>query len=211
MDRQDEINETATQVLNGRMQENYFKICSYYNDHKKEILSDFKHHISCVVDQAYMQQEKQGKRPIRYVAASFLLSSTITESYDFQISLMDDQNFLDPIECCIYWSPKWIFVPVKDDRATLISMAKKEHIRLHTYELDSIWRAYVCGFYYNLAGLFFAENLKKAAIAGGLEKLNLAQEVQFVFGGIMDRFAVIDTWGGKCENEIFPGENGSTV
>lgn len=42
--------------------------------------------------------------------------------------------------------------------------------------------------------MFFAENLKTAAINGGLAQLDLIQETQFIFGGLMDRFAVIDTW-----------------
>lgn len=194
MNRQDEINKAAAQILNERMQDNYLKVSSYYNDHKGSILSDFKQQIISLLNQAKMQQETDGKRPIQYVAASFLLSSTITESFDFQLALMDDLNFLDPIESCIYWSPKWIFSPANDDKKALSSKLKKNFVRLHDFELDSIWRAYICGFYYNLAGLFFAENLKTVTIAGGLEKLSLAHEVQFVFGGLMDRFAVIDTW-----------------
>lgn len=194
MNRQDEINKAAAQILDERMQDNYLKVSSYYNAHKGNILSEFKQQIISLLNQAKMQQETHGKRPIQYVAASFLLSSTITESFDFQLSLMDDLYFLDSIECCIYWSPKWIFSPVNDDKTALYSKLKKDFVRLHDFELDSIWRAYICGFYYNLAGLFFAENLKAVIIAGGLEKLNLAQGVQFIFGGLMDRFAVIDTW-----------------
>lgn len=194
MNRQDEINKAATQILNERMQDNYLKVSSYYNDHKASILSNFKQQIISLLNQAKMQQETCGKRPIQYVAASFLLSSTITESFDFQLSLMDKLNFLDSIESCIYWSPKWIFSPVNEDKKALSSKLKKEFVRLHDFELDNIWRAYICGFYYNLAGLFFAENLKTAVIVGGMEKLSLVQEVQFVFGGFMDRFTIIDTW-----------------
>ena len=94
MNRQDEISKAATQILNERMQDNYLKVSSYYNAHKGSILSDFQRQIISLINQAKMQQETHGKQPIQYVAASFLLSSTITESFDFQLSLMDDLNFL---------------------------------------------------------------------------------------------------------------------
>ena len=71
MNRQDEINKAATQILNERMQDNYLKVSSYYNDHKGSILSNFKQQIISLLNQAKMQQETCGKRPIQYVAASF--------------------------------------------------------------------------------------------------------------------------------------------
>ena len=194
MNRQDEINKAAGQVLRDRMQENYFKIFAYYSDHKEEILSDLTQQISCMINQAKIQQETQGKQPIRYVAANFLLSSAITGSFDFKISLMDSLSFLDPIECCIYWSPKWIFAPAEDDKTNLWNQLRKEYVRLRPFELDTIWRIYIYAFYYSITGMFFAENLKTAAINGGLAQLDLIQETQFIFGGLMDRFAVIDTW-----------------
>ena len=52
MNRQDEINKAAGQVLRDRMQENYFKIFAYYSDHKEEILSDLTQQISCMINQA---------------------------------------------------------------------------------------------------------------------------------------------------------------
>lgn len=59
MNRQDEINKAAGQVLRDRMQENYFKIFAYYSDHKEEILSDLTQQISCMINQAKIQQETQ--------------------------------------------------------------------------------------------------------------------------------------------------------
>ena len=78
----------------------------------------------------------------------------------------------------------------------LTTAAKKEFIRLHTFELDAVWRAYVCGFYYSLAGLFFAEHLKSAAIACELNNLTLMGEVDFVFGGYMDQSVKLGTLKG---------------
>ena len=67
---------------------------------------------------------------------------------------------------------------------------------MHTFELDAVWRAYVCGFYYSLAGLFFAEHLKSAAIACELNNLALMGEVDFVFGGYMDQSVKLGTLKG---------------
>ena len=55
MNRQDEINKAAGQVLRDIMQENYFKIFAYYSDHKEEILSDLTQQISCMKKQTKIQ------------------------------------------------------------------------------------------------------------------------------------------------------------
>lgn len=82
----------------------------------------------------------------------------------------------------------------------LLRLAKSKVVRLHPYELDSIWRSYLCEFYNGLAFLFFAEHLKEAAIREGLRMLALSDEIFFTYGGYMDYFIQIDSW--KRENEV---------
>lgn len=191
MDRQEEIFEIAQQVLLAQSQINYEKICETYN--KDKILADFYQTIHHLIVLTQVKQKESAKRAIKYVAASYLLSSSITKTFEFQLSLLDDQYFCDPVESCLYWSPKWIFETVTSDWDVLIKAIKARVVRLHPYELDFIWRSYICEFYDGLTFLFFAEHLKNAAIEGDLRSLCLSDEVLFTCGGYMDHFIQIDT------------------
>lgn len=200
MNRQEEILEIARQVLLERSQTNYRTICESYNKDKDKILADFYQAIHHLILLAQTKQREFEKKAIKYVAASYLLSSSITGTFEFQLSLFDGQYFADPIESCVYWTPKWLFEPVMSDWDILLRLAKSKVVRLHPYELDSIWRSYLCEFYNGLAFLFFAEHLKEAAIREGLRMLALSDEIFFTYGGYMDYFIQIDSW--KRENEV---------
>lgn len=187
MNREEKIIEIAKRVFNERYPASYEQICENYKKHNEQILADF---YQCVRKLIHLTQKRQTackKGPIRYFAAAYLLSSTLTETFDFQLSLLDEQYYLDPIESCIYWHPSFLFVNLAADKEELVRAVDREMIRVHSYELDMVWRSYVCEFYYVLAGLFFAENVKSAALAGGMNELTLTEEVQFVYGGVMDR------------------------
>ncbi|MCM1235857.1 MAG: hypothetical protein NC489_37675 [Ruminococcus flavefaciens] len=199
MNRQEEIFEIARRVLSEQSQINYWKICENYNRNKEKILADFYQAVHRLIELTKIKQEVSGKRAIKYVAASYLLSSSITGTFEFQLSLLDDQYFCDPAESCLYWSPKWLFETVASDWDMLLKSVRTKVIRLHPYELDFIWRSYICEFYNGLTFLFFAEHLKNAAIEGDLRILSLSEEVLFTYGGYMDHFIQIDTW--KRENE----------
>lgn len=199
MNREKEILEIARQVLLERTQTNYRIICESYNKDKEKILADFYQAIHHLILLTQTKQREFGKKAIKYVAASYLLSSSITRSFEFQLSLFDDQYFADPIESCVYWTPKWLFESVASDWDILLRSVKSKVVRLHPYELDFIWRSYICEFYNGLALFFFAEHLKTAAIKEDLKILALSDEVLFTYGGYMDHFIQIDTW--KRENE----------
>lgn len=212
MNRQKEILETARQVLSDRSQTNYRTICESYNRDKEKILADFYQAIRHLILFTQTKQREFGKKAIKYVAVSYLLSSSITRTFEFQLSLLDDKYFCDPIESCVYWTPKWLFEPVASDWDILLRSVKSKVVRLHPYELDSIWRSYLCEFYNGLAFLFFAEHLKKAAIGGDLGMLALSDEVLFTYGGYMDYFIQIDMWKrGREKDEVFSFGDGSTI
>lgn len=211
MERAEQISEVAEQVHMELTQRNYEKICEYYNANKDAIVSDFYDAINRLITLTKEHQNSFCKKAVQYVAVSYLLSSTITKSYEFQLSLMSEQYFLDPIESCIYWSPHWLFTDVDKDWNMLFSRVRKEIIRLHPYELDRIWRSYICSFYYGLTALFVAEHIKAAAISGGLEDLRLAKEVSFIYGGIMNQFVQLDGLRTEKENEVFSHKDGSEI
>lgn len=194
MNRQEEVFEIARQVLSKQAREDDQKLYDSYNKHKDAVLSDFYQNVRRLIILTQDKQEKLRKRPVQYVAASYLLSSSITGTFEFQLSLLDDQYFLDSVESCVYWTPKWLFATVESDWEILLNSVRSKVIRLHQYELDAIWRSYIFEFYNGLAALFFAEHLKNAAIDGEMESLSLADEVFFTYGGYMDRFIKLDTW-----------------
>lgn len=194
MDRQEQIFQLARQVLHQRTQTTYPRICQDYNKHKQVLLRDLHQSVGHLIEQARSQQSECGKGPIQYVTTSYLLSSAITGSYEFQLSIQDEQYFLDPVECSADWRPSWLFSYAEEDLAAVLTALQRKIPRLRPYELDALWRAYVCEFYYGLAGLFLAEHMKAVAEAEGLCHLQVKDEVLFVFGGLMDQAVQLDIW-----------------
>lgn len=211
MERAEQISTVAEQILMELAQHNYEKICEHYNADKDAILSDFYDAIHGLITLTKEHQNSLGKAAVQYVSTSYLLSSTITKSYEFQISLMSEQYFLDPIESCVYWSPHWLLADVEKDWDVLFSRAQKEIIRLHPYELDRTWRSYICSFYYGLTALFVSEHIKAAAISGGLGDLRLTEEVSFIYGGVMDQFVQLDVLRAGKDDEVFSHKDGSKI
>lgn len=211
MDRREHIFQLAKQALQQRTQTTYRRICQDYNNHRQAILGDFYQSIRCLIAKAKKLQSEHGKGPVKYVTASYLLSSAITGSYEFQLSIQDEQYFLDPVECSVDWRPSWLFSYAEEDRAAVHAFVGKEVPRLRPHELDALWRAYVCEFYYGLAGLFLAEHMSAAAEAEGLRRLHLMDEVLFVFGGFMDHAMQLDAWKGNHGNEVLSAENRSAI
>lgn len=199
MERKEQISEVAWSILNNQCKASYLQLQRNFDTNKTNILAEFEQVILNLITATQQQQLLGEKRAIKYFAASFLLSSTITETWDFRLSLMDDQQFLDPVESCVYWSPSWIAPVLANDKNMLLSEMKKRIIRLHSYEIDPIWRAYVCGFYYALVGDFFARYLKNAAVKANFDILDTENVVEFIFGGFMDRTAQIDILAKDCD------------
>lgn len=199
MERREQISKIAWSILCEQCKISYQQLQINFDANETDILSEFEQVILNLITTTQKQQLLQGKRAIKYFAASFLLSSTITETWDFQLSLLDDQQFLDPMESCVYWSPSWIVPILANDKDILLTEMKKRIIRLHSYEVDPIWRAYVCGFYYALVGDFFAKHLKNTSVKANFDILATENTVEFIFGGFMDRTAQIDTLSKDCD------------
>ena len=199
MERKEQISEVAWSILNNQCKVSYLQLQRNFDTNKTNILAEFEQVILNLITATQQQQLLEGKGAIKYFAASFLLSSTITETWEFRLSLLDDQQFLDPVESCVYWSPNWITSVLVSDKNTLLTEMKKKIVRLHSYEVDPIWRAYVCGFYYALVGDFFARYLKNAAVKANLDILDTKNVVEFIFGGFMDRTAQIDMLAKDCD------------
>ena len=194
MTRQEKIDETAREFLKTHSQTRYKTLCMKYNSEKFQIINELCCIVSQLVSMAKRQQENLQKQTIKYLTASYLLSSTITKSYDFQLALYDNRYYLDPTETSLYWRPQWMFSDIDEDRVALEKAVRQKCVRLQEYELDEVWRSYIHTFYYGLAGFFFAENIKMAAMNGKLTELQTEDQVVFLFDGIMDQPVQIDVW-----------------
>lgn len=203
MTRQEKIDEAAKEFLNTYIPIRYKKLCLKYNSEKVQIINDLGCTVSQLVGLARWQQDNLQKKAIKYFATSYLLSSVITGSYDFRLALFDDRYYLDQTETSVYWSPRWMFSYIDEDRAALEKAVRQKCVRLQEYELDEAWRAYVHTFYYGLAGFFFAENIKAAAMNSEISELHIEDQIIFLFDGIMDHPVQIDMWKRDNQNEIF--------
>lgn len=172
----------------------------------KEYLATKKEYRKIVSDLISTAQERQaaGKLgEIHYFSVFYLQSSSVTESYDFAISLMNERYCLDENGLFFFWCPRCFFQSVEEDLRYFETDARKTWIRVRPYELEEIRRAYVNNLY-QLAGFFFGEESLSAAVDGGIGHLDCGDEVKFVFGGYMDQVVQFASFRKGEEHEILP-------
>lgn len=192
MERKDRIIEIAKQVFQQRAEIAVHEIAQEFLLQGDNIRKDFQRTATELVQLAKHQQQ-QGKGAIQYVVISYLYSSAITKSNVFQIAFLDEHDYLDPIDTSVYWCPSFIYRPVAQDMLCLREAVDKELIRMKPYELDAAQRGYINEFYHAIAGMFFVQVAKDTLSAAGIHELLLQDEVQFLYGGLMDQVISFDS------------------
>lgn len=190
MDRTKELSETAKEVLTPRYLSNLISIQSYYQTYQGSIFQELIKSLRKLMLTVKEQQNCGVKGTIQYAVISYLYSSIITKSYDFQISFYDDLLYLDPIESCIYWCPNFIFRYIDEDICFLKKALQATFIRIRDYEIDDIRRRYVEE-YLTLAASLFQNNIVEILKACNIDELKLDDEVQILFGGYIDNLLKI--------------------
>jgi len=187
MERKEKIIEIARQVFQQRSEIAIEEIKQEYLVNGNKIRQDLQRAMTELIQIAKRQQVQSGKGTIQYVLISYLYSSAITKSNAFQIALLDERNYLDPVDTSVYWCPDFIYRPVEQDMLCLREAVDKVLIRVKPHELDAARRGYICAFYHAVAGLFFIETAEEAVVNGGIRQLDLHDEVQFLLGDLLDQ------------------------
>lgn len=191
MDRLKEMLPLAKELFQPRLAD---RLQSFSTTHDKynRLCTEYRKVIADFIQAAQRRQADMRLGAVSYLMISYLHSSAITKTYEFEISLMNERFFLDSDAYSIYWCPKIFFDFIEEDMEVFAAEARKRWIRIRDYEFDDIRRFYAneCN---GLAALFFAEKTLQAAVDGGVKGLDCGQELKILYGGYMDKVVALAT------------------
>ena len=141
------------------------------------------------------ENQRQGseycEKEICYLCIEFLLSSIVTRSYDFQISLYDERLHLDPKPCVVYWRPPLLFDKAEEDMEDMLRELKSKVIALRADEAEESRKAYLLTVHYLLVEMFVEVYFKDTVLKSGLCELAKGKSVELLYGGYMDKMKLI--------------------
>lgn len=192
MNRQECIAELAKEFLVERLIKDRMRLATELSIGYPALYDNFKNSIDELMSIARRQQKEENKKEICYIAIAELYSSIITKSYDFLVSFLDENFYLDSIDTSISWSPKSLYQTVDGDLDDFYKYAAPKIVRLKSYELAKIRNAYI-KIHNNMAMGLLMKMARPVVIECGLSELKTAAEVKLILGEYMDRGSVFDT------------------
>lgn len=208
MDRQLTILGLAKEILGAKYIEHIKEMALYAKNYNADICEELTKKIRELATITKDQQENVGKGAIKYVMASFFLSSAITKTYEIQIGLYDDLWYLDPVESNVYWCPQFIFQYIDSDIAYFADQLRGKVIRVKQHELDEVRRKYTMDFY---AAAHRFLNVKIVDALQNVEfcALNKKPEVKILTGLYMDKMTCVGYVKKEGTDEVFYHSDGS--
>jgi|GEM_PF-6359019 len=143
MDREKEIKERLSAVMEQRFEENAKRMEKYYHVHKKETDQDFYERITLLFDRVLEMQGRNTEKQAGYLRLASLQSGAVTKTCEYQLAVYDQNGYLDKEPCFVYWHPAHILRNVAGDLESFTQLIKKQMIRVRGYETDPIYSSYI--------------------------------------------------------------------
>lgn len=190
MDRKEEIIEESLKFIGELAQMRMRKLEGMGDILREEMQSGLLHALNHLAEHQ-KQRAEYFEKEICYLCIEFLLSSIVTRSYDFQISLYDERLHLDPKPCVVYWRPPILFDEVEEDMETILRELKSKVIALRADEVEESRKAYILMCHYLLAEMFVEKYFKDTVLKSNLRELGKGKSLELLYGGYMDKMKLI--------------------
>lgn len=120
---------------------------------------------------------------LKNLVIACLNSSIVTGDNTYQISLYNEDIYVDSFAPCIYYVPEFLFVDIQKDNMEIKEFLHKHFIRVMDYEIEEVRRKYMKKVYLSGKDFFikllpenskknisvwFGEYMKSAELVGGL-------------------------------------------
>lgn len=126
---------------------------------------------------------------LKYFIISPLSSGVITQSYELQIALFDQNLYNNENPLCLYWTPQFIFKDIEEDMDIYKEMASKEIIRLRKDEVYEVRRRYaLCHAYVSM--LYLDVIIRKVYNLPVWKKV-VGENIKVLYGTYMEQMAEI--------------------
>ena len=193
MDRKERILKEVSKSLEPLVTKRVEAISNRLHSDKAAMLALIGDNINLLIEKAIQKQQEKSLEAVKYICFEFLLSSIITKSYDFQISIYDKDYHIkrNSVEVCFTICE--IFEDIDSDLLCLKQRAEKEMFRIMDYELEDIRKAYVTLVHYKLLAIFMTENIKEILNRSHLERIDVLYPLEIYHGWYMDKIIQIDS------------------
>lgn len=191
MGRLDRLINITKPFLEDKMAQNLELLTTYFNYNREEIKIDFFNQLNFLYEMIKQQQDAGTKEPISYLTIAYLRSSLLTGTNHFRLDMYSNKFYLDKTECCIYWTPKFMFYNIAQD----MSEAKEFIIKsgkiskLSEFDMSEV-KYYYTEAHFALAGLFMKELIDiymKETTNSNVDKPLFNEDFSVVYSGYMEK------------------------
>ena len=139
--------------------------------------------VTALLHNALERQEKQPQWRPSYVGLFHLMTSLITESHEYELTIADQQMYLDEYRVIDYWKPEFLYNDEQEERGVRKEL-EKQFIRLNGYEA-SYAKRFIFYEYRSIAGVYWKEYLDEIIRLKEFKNLRKASPFRFLFGDYM--------------------------
>lgn len=146
MNRFKEVNETSEIFLNELLEKRKKITKQYFIKEQRAWRFKFCNALMPFI-------EKNGEN-MKNLVISCLSSSIVTNDNTYQISLYNDDIYVDPYPPCIYYMPEFLFYEIEKDNEEIKEFLRKHFIRMMDYEVEEVRRKYMVKVYFSCKNFF---------------------------------------------------------
>lgn len=162
-------------LWNKRFEKNMNMVQGFFSTHQEKIVKSFCDHIvTTLIKEAIKRQEEKDQECISSFVISYLYSSLLTGTHDYEFSLFSGTPFTDENGISTYWRAMFLYQCEDEDESFIKRELSKKFIRVEGYEVQALKELFFeC--YKDLAQKYFktlTDELKKREEFNYLKKTN---------------------------------------
>lgn len=148
MDRPELLREESEKLIKVRCAGSIQLAIEELGDRQDEIYGSLKEALAELFLKAADMQKRGERGEISYLGICYCLSGILTGNYGLRLELYDREFYLDRVECCVIWNPKFATRRLQEDIDWYSREIRRRVPRVKTYELQDYARkcmdCYMC-------------------------------------------------------------------
>lgn len=185
MDTLDKNEVYVQKLMSEQYEKNLLEISKEYVEKKEKIDKEFISVFDALFRSGIAMQQEGRKGKIAVISIFNLKSSILTENYDIQINLYDENFYLDRKDIFAFWKPTFLMKYYKSDME--FYKEKTKHILGIGYEKLQEFRMQYCDLYTVLISKYCMEKSGEIVKLESYKQLEKWEETIITFGSYMDK------------------------
>jgi len=168
-----------------RFAESRLLLTKRYSEIREDVKRDIIEVFRRLFQETAKMQSSGNKDNIYFICMFSLMSSVLTKSYKYQISLFGKSMYLDPAECSGDYIPVFMIPFMQRDIEYLQKLIRANYVRLRHYEMEQMIFMHMDHYNGLMKEIFsdLAEDIRNMEEYDAIDKCD---SVSFLFGGYGD-------------------------